>query len=426
MAQILDDFNRSDADPVGSPWFPQGTIPGMQIVGNRLRAATLGGGGNHVLYTGHEPQTQTSTVKVLTLASTKQARAICRGKFNADTCYFFFVTGPFGATVGCTLAKYVAGVYTEIGTGSTASLSSGGTISCDVNGTTIRGLVNGVQIYSVTDTSIADGNMGCGTFVSGGAVGDVEIDDFQGDFTSFIAPTITDTIVTNGTGASSTPSVNLPATVNAGDTLLVVFRSAGLGAVGWPDASWNELFDDASDASDDQTACAWKKATGTEGGTSITLSSANAKFAAVAYAIANAADPTTRPPEFATLVTGTSQNPDPGTVTPTGGSKDYMFIAVAAYEGEQATPPTYPTNYDTAPISAHSGTAAATASNCRVSAICRRALASSEDAGSFTISVSDDWTATTIAIHPQAAAIPQICTFQTFPIYRRPEIVMVN
>ena len=212
-------------------------------------------------------------------------------------------------------------------------------------------------------------------------------------------PAIGNTNTTNGTTATTTPVVNLPTGIVAGNLLLVLIRVAVAGAIGWP-GGWTELFDDASDASDDQTAMAWRKADGTEGAT-ITLSSGNGKFAALSWRITGAEDPTVQPPQFATLAVGTSVNPNPGLLTPTGGAKDYLWLAVGGWEGEQTSPPgTFPANYTLNQIGANSGAAAAITTNCRVAGAGQQLNAASEDPGTYTISVSDDWTATTVAIHP--------------------------
>jgi hypothetical protein len=214
-------------------------------------------------------------------------------------------------------------------------------------------------------------------------------------------PAIGSTNTTNGTTATTSPVVNLPTGIVAGNLLLVLFRGASLsGDITWP-AGWTELFDDASDASNDETTMAWRKADGTEGAT-ITLSTpVSGKFAALSWRITGAADPTVQPPQFATLATGASVNPNPGSLTPTGGAKDYLWLAVGGWEGEQTSPPgTFPANYTLNQIGADSGIAGAVATNCRLAGAGRQLNAASEDPGAFTISVSDDWTATTLAIHP--------------------------
>ena len=224
------------------------------------------------------------------------------------------------------------------------------------------------------------------------------------------SPSIVTTNTTNGTTASTTPVLNLPAgTVTAGNTLLVMVRLA-TGTLGtWP-AGWNEIFRDSSDAADDTTAIAWKKADGTESGTTITMGAGtSAKFAAISWNISGADDPTTRAPECAAAAVGTTADLDPGTVTPTGGSKDYLFLYCGTCDGEPATwPPTgTPANYVTS-IGASSGTAGVTTTNVRACAASRQTTASSENPGTWTMSSApaQGWTATVVAVHPAIVVIP--------------------
>lgn len=218
-------------------------------------------------------------------------------------------------------------------------------------------------------------------------------------------PTVRATNTTLGTTATTTPVVNLPAGIIAGETLLVLIRVAVAGAIGWPDASWNEMFDASDDAADDQMAMAWRKALGNEGAT-VTLSSGNGKFAALSWRISGTRDPTVQAPEKSTVATGTSTLPDPLSLSPTGGSKDYLWLWVGGWEGEQTSPPTgNPANYTSNIIGADSGTAGVTTTNCRVASATRNLTAASDNPGSWTISASEDWTAYTVAIHP-ATVLP--------------------
>lgn len=238
------------------------------------------------------------------------------------------------------------------------------------------------------------------------------------------SPSIVTTNTTNGTSASTTPVLNLPGgTVTAGNTLIVAVRLA-TGTLGtWP-GSWNEFFRDSSDASDDTTAIAWKKADGTESGTTITMGSGtSAKFAAISWNINGADDPSTRAPEVSTAAVGTTTDLNPTTVTPTGGSKDYLFLYVGACDGEPVTwPPTgTPANYVTS-IGASSGTAGVTTTNVRVCSASRQLTASSEDAGTWTMSSApaQGWTAVTVAVHPTppAATLPPLPTVKLDAVHR--------
>src|SRR5262245_36187655 len=218
------------------------------------------------------------------------------------------------------------------------------------------------------------------------------------------APRIRTFAITNGTTAGASVSVNLPATVSAGDTLFVIHRVAVAGAIGWP-ANWTELVDASPDGADDQISVAWKKADGSEGGTTITLTQTSGKFASAAWAIQDAEDPTVQAPELSTVATGTSAaQPDATTVTPTGGAKAYLFLTFQLMEGEETGVTTYPTNYtDGQSGLANSGTAAATTTNCICTGAARRLTtpAASEDAGAWTIAGTlGNWSAYTAAFHP--------------------------
>jgi hypothetical protein len=220
-------------------------------------------------------------------------------------------------------------------------------------------------------------------------------------------PSIRSFNTTNGTTATGTPVINLPATIRAGDIIWVFFRVAVAGAIGWPDATWNEMFDSSPDGADDQNAAAWRKADGTEGAT-ITLTCTSGKFAAVSYAIQDSADPTIRPPELSTVAIGTTAQPNATTCTPTGGAKDYLWLTFVGQEGEQTGITSYPTNYTLGQSGlVNSGTAAAVTTNVTIQAAARQANAASEDAGAWTIAGTlSNWSAWTIAFHP-AAALPQ-------------------
>ena len=226
-------------------------------------------------------------------------------------------------------------------------------------------------------------------------------------------PVVDGTASTNGTTATTAPVVNLPAGIGAGNTLIVLFRSAVGGAIGWP-AGWTEMDDGTADAADDQTALAWRKADGTEGST-ITLSSGNGKFAAIAYDISGAADPTVTPPEQTGQI-GTGTSVDPLGRTPPAGAKDYLWLWLGGWDGEQTSPPAgNPTNYS-GPIGADSGTAGAVTTNCRVAGAWRQLNAASEDPPAWTISAAPTgWTTYTTVVHPAPPAAERVPRFTPYP-----------
>jgi hypothetical protein len=215
-------------------------------------------------------------------------------------------------------------------------------------------------------------------------------------------PSIRSQATTSITSTTTTPAVNLPATIRAGDTLLGFYRCAIGGAISWPDATWNELVDAAPDGSGDQVTVAWKRAVGTESGT-ITLTTANGKGAGIVMSIQEAIDPRERAPEFSTVATGTTPNePDATTCTPTGGAKDYLWISWYSMHGEQTGITAYPTSFTLSQTGiVTSGTSGLPATNCTTATCARQLNAASLDADAWDVTGTlIDWSAYTFVVHP--------------------------
>lgn len=213
-----------------------------------------------------------------------------------------------------------------------------------------------------------------------------------------------------GNGQAQTDVV-MPTPIEAGDTLVIWGRVATTGAFG-PPGDWTELLDQTS--AGDAIFLAYKKADGTEDGTSVTITHGSSKPAFIAFAVQGAADPTVTAPQISTLAESNSNAPDPTAVTPTGGAKDYLVAWLGSWEGEQTSPPSgNPTNYSGV-VAADTGTGGAVTSNCRATMAVRQVNTDSEDPGSWTISSADDWAAVAMAFHPAAAA------FSEYEILGRP------
>lgn len=200
----------------------------------------------------------------------------------------------------------------------------------------------------------------------------------------------------------------MPATIAAGNLLVCFIRIAAAvtvtSLVDNLSASWTILGPvENSDASDDNTYIYYKVAAGTESTGTLDLST-TAKGTATIWSISGAADPATQAPETA-VATGTGANVDCPSISPTGGSKDYLILALAGLDGETQTF-TAPSGYSNR-IDGNSGTGGAAATNCRTSGASKQVTAASEDPGAFTNGApSTGWTGITLAIHPAAAATP--------------------
>lgn len=216
---------------------------------------------------------------------------------------------------------------------------------------------------------------------------------------------------TNITTAANPLVINMPPTVNAGDTLIMIIRANNAGTYTNP-SGWTQLVQEGTvptEVQDDQIYIGWRKADGTEGGTTVSVTvSASGKAGALVYRITNAADPTVNPPLASSSVSSGSTgntSPDCPSFTPTPGAQDYLWFAVGTWQGEQTSPPaSAPTNYSNVG-GGSSGTGGSTASNCRVASATRQLNAATEDPPAWSISAAGTWTCWTVVVQPQGAQV---------------------
>lgn len=150
----------------------------------------------------------------------------------------------------------------------------------------------------------------------------------------------------------------------------------------------------------------WKKAVGTEGGTTINVTTNNAEESTTQiYRITGwyHDDSTPLNSVDAFSVTGSSTTPDPPSLNPANWvTEDTLWIAVAQFISTTPSVSSYPSNYTngTAQVSSANGAAGSTMASAR-----RELAANSEDPGTFVLSSTVAWEAITIAIRP-GIAIP--------------------
>lgn len=213
------------------------------------------------------------------------------------------------------------------------------------------------------------------------------------------SPSVVTTTEGAVTTAGTTHTVSFPSGAAAGDLILVCFA----GAVASP-STWGDGF--SSDAGTSRRI-AWKQIDGTEGG-NVAPTITSTKSCWTVYRITGHIDPATQAPEVANQAGASGLNPDPPNITPTGGSKDYLFITLLDYAGqEEADDDTWctsaPTNYGSL-LQKTSGTGGAASTNSYLASAHRQATGSSENPDTFTV-VQNVATlaARTIAIHPAPA-----------------------
>jgi len=211
---------------------------------------------------------------------------------------------------------------------------------------------------------------------------------------------------------ATTHAISYPATIAAGDTLLVFFghKDAVSATPGFP-GGWTVLGEIENSAGSLACLCpAWRKADGTESGTFNITTTVATRMAYCIYAITGAADPTvTAPTTQAGVATNNTNAPNPPNCNPAV-SKDYLFFAAFCSSAGRITS-TDPTNYSFS--SQTNGSNSGTTTHAGVGVATRQLTASSDDPGTFltTGGTTEEVAAQTIAVHPADAAasvIPDI------------------
>jgi hypothetical protein len=201
-------------------------------------------------------------------------------------------------------------------------------------------------------------------------------------------------------------NVAVGAAPGATDLAFVYCRTGGGSAFNTP-SGWTALLaNDASDATDDVTSIFYHYGVGSA---SITVDlTGTAKGAAIGWTITGAVDPAIQAPEIHLpisdgIFTTAANAANPPSITPTGGAKDYLFLALAGLDGESQTF-THGTHINV--VNADSGTGGAVATNCRIAGGSRQLTTISYDAAAFThATAATGGTAFIIAIHPAAAVV---------------------
>lgn len=172
MGQIVsDDFNRADG-ALGANWTIRATSSdsGATIVSNQCKDATASG--NAVLWysgagwTGGNDQYAEATIIALQSGNDFGVCARLSGaSIGAANGYLAVINSTdaavsLGGTIQCSFYKVSAGSFTQIGTDFGVTISANDVIRLEVQGTTLRLKVNGVQRGTDTDASIASGNPG--------------------------------------------------------------------------------------------------------------------------------------------------------------------------------------------------------------------------------------------------------------------------
>lgn len=218
------------------------------------------------------------------------------------------------------------------------------------------------------------------------------------------SPAVADTSTSLETVNVTTHTVDLSTlTATTGNLLIVAFAhdDDGAGTWTWPgvaEVDYTEIFDVSANGVGLQVR--YREIDGTEGTSFDVTSSASEQSAHAVYEVSGAADVSVQAPEASTGANGTDTAPNPDSITPTGGSKDYLVIAVTANNGGDTTVSVYP--YADSQLTAESGGA----NGCSIGMCSDQLTNSTFDPGTFTIDDTLGWVAVTVVVHPPASSIP--------------------
>lgn len=209
--------------------------------------------------------------------------------------------------------------------------------------------------------------------------------------------------VATSNGAGTSHSIVLPATVNAGDRLILIIQSSLPGAAftyTWDNTTagtWTQVFNVAT-ADDDRAACFEKIAAGNEDGLTLTITTSGS-VASEALAIRVTGAHASAATEAATDATQNSSTHDPPSITPSWGAADTLFIALAMQQGGTREYSAFPTSYTETGYVNNGGNPGAC-----IGYAYRSNNTTSEDPAAFTSSASLRPIVATLAIRPAAAA----------------------
>lgn len=181
-----DNFNRADENPLGnSVWATQSGQTPWQVASNVATPTDLSGTDDVSLYTGIAwPNDQYSEAQLTVNSTTGGGQGVglaVRGAAGAITGYSLIA--DHAASNNVALFKHNAGTPTTLIT-ITQAWTDGATWRLEVQGTTLRGFLNGVQVITATDGVVTSGSPGVWLST---AVISASIDNFVGgDFAASI------------------------------------------------------------------------------------------------------------------------------------------------------------------------------------------------------------------------------------------------
>lgn len=208
------------------------------------------------------------------------------------------------------------------------------------------------------------------------------------------APTVASTTTKVEATDVTSGSITAPATVDAGDLLIIWWAHDALAGTVTPPSGWTELVPDAADSASQVGGAIWvKDAAGDEGGASITWSWTTAQtYTAICARVTGWGNATLADVEVSTKAEGASTAPDASALTPALGSADYLWLT-SEFNDSSRYASVFP--YASNNVSANTApTVGNGLSICTTTSVPGTTL----DAGAWTLTASEQWLAYTVSV----------------------------
>ena len=207
-------------------------------------------------------------------------------------------------------------------------------------------------------------------------------------------PIVESVTETGFSGSSTTHNVDMPAIVNAGDLLFILFCAKTYVPVN--PSGWTELFTGTLGTCN--TKGFVKVAAGTEGGGTVNVTTpTGTNAAAQTYRITSWYGTLAGVEDGVPATPGGSDSPNPPSLTVSWGSKENLWLAVFGGTDDDVEASSGPTDY-TDLISTVSG--GGTDDGAEVGSARREYTSDTDNPGVFTLPESESWVANTISIRP--------------------------
>lgn len=223
-------------------------------------------------------------------------------------------------------------------------------------------------------------------------------------------PAVESERTSEASGGGTSHTVTLPATISADSLILVCSSTTANHTTTWP-GGWTEIIDTANGTQQSAT-CGYKQAVGTEDSTTISLTTSGSTRTVHKSWSITGWDTGTAPEVQSANSSGNSVTSDPPSITPSGGSDDYLYLTFSTIRIADKNVSAYPSGHTNTGEFDGSVTAGQNSIGWSRKAT---TASSSENPSAYTWSGSDENIALTLAVTPAAPLGPTLTLSDATP-----------